>query len=188
MIPDLRAIWSRVVHGDASAWRQLVDGYSGLVYTVARRVGLAPPDAEDCAQQTWLALYRNRKKIKDAEALPAWLIKTTHRRAVQIHKKYPPPTTSAETTADSGAPVDGAALPDKIIVELESRAILEAAVARLDGRCRKLVTWLFLSPNRISYNDVSDRLGVKPNSLGPLRSRCLKKLRKILKDMGYETD
>ena len=74
------------------------------------------------------------------------------------------------------------------MAELESQAVLEAAVAQLDGRCKKLVTWLFLSPRQISYSDISHRLGVKPNSLGPLRSRCLKKLRKILKDMGFDTD
>lgn len=188
MIPDLPSIWSRVVRGDASAWQQLVDGYAGLVYTVARRAGLSAPDAEDCAQQTWLALYRNRKKIKDPEALPAWLIRSTHRRAVHICQKYARESPTASADIDPNRQVDGAALPDEIMAKLESRAVLEAAVAQLDGRCRKLVTWLFLSPEHISYDDVSRRLGVNPNSLGPLRSRCLKRLRKILKDMGYDTD
>jgi RNA polymerase sigma factor (sigma-70 family) len=188
MISDLLQIWSRVVQGDASAWQQLVDGYSGLVYTAACRVGLSAPDAEDCAQQTWLALYRNRKKIKDPEALPAWLIKTTHRRAVQMRRKYTHPETSAGPDTDPRQQIDASALPDEVVAELESRAALEAAVAQLDGRCQKLITWLFLSPDRVSYNDVGRRLGVKPNSLGPIRSRCLRKLRKILQDMGYDTD
>jgi RNA polymerase sigma factor (sigma-70 family) len=188
MIPDLPSIWSRVLQGDDSAWQQLVDGYSGLIYTVALRTGLSTADAEDCAQQTWLALYRNRRKIKDPEALPAWLIKTTHRRAMQLYRKYASQPPMAGVDLNPNLQIDNAALPDEIMAELESRAVLEAAVAQLDGRCKKLVTWLFLSPGKISYNDVSRRLGVKPNSLGPLRSRCLNKLRKILKDMGYDTD
>jgi len=188
MIPDLPSIWSRVERGDASAWQQLVDSYAGLVYTVARRAGLSAPDAEDCAQQTWLALYRNRKKIKDPTALPAWLIRSTQRNAVRICRKYAREAPTAGADSDSGRQVDSAALPDEIMAELESRAVLEAAVAQLDGRCRKLVTWLFLSSELISYSDASRRLGVKPNTLGSLRSRCLKRLRTILKDMGYDTD
>ena len=176
------------MQGDASAWQQLVDGYSGLVYTVALRTGLSTPDAEDCAQQTWLALYRFRRKIRDPEALPAWLIKTTRRRAVHMYRKYASQAATAGLDSDSKVEIDSAALPDEIMAELEGQAVLEAAVAQLDGRCKKLVTWLFLSPLQISYNNISLRLGVKPNSLGPLRSRCLKKLRKILKDMGFDTD
>ncbi len=188
MIPDLPSIWSRVLQEDDSAWQELVDGYSGLVYTVALRTGLSTADAEDCAQQTWLALYRNRKRIRDPEALPAWLIKTTRRRAIHLYQKYSSGAAANAIDTDWNVQVDNAALPDEMMAELESQAVLEAAVAQLDGRCKKLVTWLFLSPGKISYNEVSLRLGVKPNSLGPLRSRCLSKLRGILKDMGYDTD
>ena len=186
MIPDLPKIWSRVVRGDAAAWRQLVEAYSGLVYTVARRVGLAAPDAEDCVQQTWLALYRYRKRIKDPEALPAWLIKTTHRRAVQTFRRFDRRACRSQSAVDDR--IDPTALPDEVICELESTAILEAAVGTLDDRCRKLITGLFLSPKPISYNEVARILGIKPNSLGPLRTRCLQKLKKILKKMGYDTD
>ncbi|MFW9817841.1 MAG: RNA polymerase sigma factor, partial [Candidatus Thorarchaeota archaeon] len=76
MIQNIHDIWRRVVIGDAVAWRELVETFAGLVYGVARRVGLSVPDAEDCAQQTWLTLYRKKDTIKDPQSLPAWLIRT----------------------------------------------------------------------------------------------------------------
>jgi DNA-directed RNA polymerase specialized sigma24 family protein len=105
-----------------------------------------------------------------------------------MHSRFSQPTDPGADRPGSSRQTDQTPLPDEIVVELESRAALEAAVSRLDSRCRQLVTWLFLSPDRTSYNDVSRKLGIKPNSLGPLRSRCLAKLRKLLKEMGYEAD
>ena len=71
---NIEHIWKSVLAGDVHAWGELVRVYAALVNTVARRVGLSGLDAEDCAQHTWMSLYRNRRVIKDPQALPAWLI------------------------------------------------------------------------------------------------------------------
>jgi len=80
-------IWQGVLQGDPPSWRTIVERYEALVFTVARRAGLTRADAEDCAQHTWLSLYRTRHTIKDPVALPAWLIRTTHRRALRMAKQ-----------------------------------------------------------------------------------------------------
>ena len=38
----------------------------------------------------------------------------------------------------------------------------------------------FYDPTAPSYADIAGRLGVSPDTLGPLRGRCLKQLRLIL--------
>jgi len=179
---NIGQIWEDVRAGDTTAWRRIIDLYSGLVYTVARRVGLDRSDAEDCAQQTWLTLYQKRTHIKDPQALPAWLIKTTHRNAVAMARRM----VSAIDLDSIGTPEDPSLLADEQIVRLERQAVLAEALKQIDSRCRKLLSGLFLSGEKISYKKLALSLGVNPNSFGALRSRCLSRLQKIIEKMGYE--
>ncbi len=155
--------------------------YAGLVNTVARRVGLSAYDAEDCGQHTWIALYRNRRVIRDPARLPGWLALTTRRQAVRmLQRQYRESDMLAEAP-----PTEGTVLPDEDLVRIELQDALEHAVAQLDERCREVLIALFLDPENVSYQDIADRLGLSPNTMGSLRSRCLKKLRSILEEMGY---
>jgi RNA polymerase sigma factor (sigma-70 family) len=181
---DIQAIWRGVQAEDPDAWRRLVRLYAGLVNSVARRAGLSVPDAEDCAQQTWLALYRRRRAIKDPVALPLWLMRTTQRRAVQMARRL-----AHETTLEKFEEVRDPQLPaDEALSKLEAERYLRRALRKLDPRCRRLINSLFLSERRKSYQEIARVLGVKPNSFGPLRSRCLAQLRAVLKNMGYDSD
>lgn len=181
---EIHRVWNEILKGNSRAWRQLVETYAALAWSVALRVGLSEADAEDCLQQTWLALYRNRKRIKDPEALPAWLIRTVHRKAVTIRQR------SAKGAALNSllAPLERVRLPDELVGAMEHTAIIELAMRLLDDRCQQLILDLFLSPHKKSYRQIAKDLKVKPNSLGPLRSKCLKKLKGILKNLGYELD
>lgn len=184
MTLDLRELWTRIIDGDFKAWHQLVKQYSTLVYTIACRTGLSRPDAEDCAQHTWLALYRRRRSIKDPAAVPAWLIRTTHREAVRTVRNLG----RQPKTDDLTDSVDAGPLPHESIASVEFQVALKKGLDRLDPRCRKLIEEMYLSNRKIKYKELASVLGVKSNSLGPLRKRCLVKLREILKEIGYVTD
>lgn len=174
-------LWDKVRKGDQDAWARLVNRYAGLVNTVARRVGLSTFDAEDCAQNTWLALYRNRKVIKDPSRLPAWLIMTTKRYAIRmLDRQYRQSSLSQHVEPESVE-----APPDEELLRLERQDILHYAIGQLDERCQRLLHALFLSPDNPSYSGIAKTLQISPNAMGPLRSRCLKRLRKILDQMEY---
>ncbi len=184
MATDIRELWNRVLRGDHRAWQELVGRYATLVYTVACRAGLSRLDAEDCAQHTWLALYRRRRAIKDPAAIPAWLIKTTHREAIRTYRSLSR-SSGLDYGSDSSASVSR---PDEAADSLEFQLALGKAMDRLDPRCRRLITEMYFSNPEKKYRDVASLLGVKPNSLGPLRKRCLIKLKEILTKMGYSMD
>jgi len=184
VIPDIKELWSRVRRDDPKAWRQLVELYGRLVYSVARRVGLSVPDAEDCSQHTWLALYRRRKSLKGPSGLPAWLIRTAHRQAVYLRRR-----TARDASLDNLERLpDEGLLPDEVVARLERQALVEIAMRHLDPRCRMLLEQLFISPHQKSYRELARDLDLRPNAIGPLRSRCLAKLERILKKTGYEPD
>ena len=179
---SLSLIWKRVRAGDLDAWEELVRRYNPLVIAVARSHGLAASDLEDCAQQTWLALYIAREKIKDPLRIPAWLIRVAKRGAQRIQLRMKA-RHSAEELFD---PVQPTSSPEEQYVQALEAARLQRALELLDPRCRLLLARLFLTDDNWSYEEVARDLGLATNSLGSIRSRCLKRLRKILDKMEDE--
>lgn len=184
MTEDIHILWQQVVDDNRAAWAEIVRRYARLVMTVALRAGLDRADAEDCGQQVWLALYRTRASLRDPVRLPAWLIQSTRRRAIRMRQQQ-----SSRQQVEGASPEnEPMRLPDEEVLQLERLAILDIALSRLEPRCRDLLRTLFLAPQTLSYSEIARRLELSPNALGPLRSRCLKRLRKILDDLGYPVD
>ena len=177
----IQKLWERVGRGEQTAWSELIDRYSALVYTVSRRMGLPAFDADDCAQYTWLALYHNRHAIKDPSKLPAWLIMTAKRQALRMLRRQ---KRRKDRPLDVELP-DPIIPPDDELLLLELQDALEHAIDQLDTRCQELITSLFLADERVSYRDMATALKVSINAVGRMRSRCLRRLRKILVTMGY---
>src|SRR5438105_2106291 len=71
----------RCLDGDQAAWRELVQKYQRLVYSVARTVCPQTEDVPDVFQQVWMELYQQLSALRHIEALPAWLITVTKRKA-----------------------------------------------------------------------------------------------------------
>jgi len=175
-------LWKQILKGSGDAWAELVKRYQPLVYAIPSRSGLSMPDCGDCFQQTWVALYENRKKIKDPSRLSAWLVTTAKRetqRLLHQIKKDP----DNPQTADHADP---ALLPDEELIQLERQAQLEIAIKELEPRCRMVVEAFFFSPAKLSYEDIAKSLGIALNSLGPIRRRCLMRLKNILEELGFE--
>jgi RNA polymerase sigma factor (sigma-70 family) len=177
----IKNLWPAIKNGDQAAWSELVARYSGLVLTVAKKVGLTGTDAEDCAQHTWTALFHNRHSLKDPESLPSWLIITTKRHAIKILKKQ---QRDDRLIPEIHNP-NNAIPPDEELLKLELQDIVEHALEQLDSKCQKLLLALFLSDERQSYQEIARQLNLSANTMGSLRSRCLKKLSEILKNLGY---
>ena len=178
----LTDIWERIIEGDTVAWEELVGKYARLVFSAALQTGLTTAEAEDCAQQTWLALYNSRHKIQRPDQLPSWLISTTRRKAWRLIKRRE----KADEVYRQVEPQKVVETPDETLEKLQQKAHLELALERLGGRCAKLLRAIFFSPEQLSYKEIAESMGIPPNSLGPTRTRCLSKLKKILKEIENE--
>ncbi|MFE2035715.1 RNA polymerase sigma factor [Streptomyces scopuliridis] len=69
--------------------------------------------------------------------------------------------------------------PEHAVLRTDRRQTLRAAVGRTPGRC-PLVLTAMLSPEDLTYREIAGELGMSQGSLGPLRSRCLGCLRRML--------
>ncbi|MCA9754796.1 MAG: sigma-70 family RNA polymerase sigma factor [Candidatus Eisenbacteria bacterium] len=172
-------ILSRCAQGEREAWGVLVHRYKDLVYSTALRTGLEPADAEDVFQEVFVELYRSAARIRNPRALPRWLMVATRRLcyklAVRRRRLLP------ELTTDL---VDPSRLPEEEVIAAQSRLALERGLSRIDERCQQLLRALFFEPEPPSYDELSERMGLSRGSIGPIRIRCLERLRRAVEGEG----
>jgi RNA polymerase sigma factor (sigma-70 family) len=159
--------------GDESAWNEIVDRFSGLVWAVVRGYALDPADALDVGQTTWLRLVEHLDRIREPEHLGAWLTTTARReslRLIQLRRRECPTEELEELDALEPEPLEG-------LIQAERKEALGRAVTTLSSRGQALVRLLF-SDEEPSYGQISVRLGMPIGAIGPTRRRCLDQLQR----------
>ena len=157
--------------GDATAWDQLVARYERLVFSVAMRNGLSREDAAEVTQTTFIALLKSLGQVRDDERLSYWLMTVARRQAWRVRSR-----------SDREHPVpdpDGDASEDPIGA-WERVAVVHDALAQIGLPCRDLLFALYFDQATPSYAEISERLGRAIGGLGPMRARCLEKMRVLI--------
>ena len=167
---------TRARNGDQRAWDDLVERYAPLIWSVCRRYQLRGADAGDVHQTVWLQLVGRLDKIRDPDALPGWLATTTRRECLRVLRAARGPH-AAESVPDAETiPDEQAALAEQELLVAERHAALREALARLPPCCQRLIGKLIEDPPA-TYAQISASLSIPVGSIGPLRGRCLDKLR-----------
>jgi RNA polymerase sigma factor (sigma-70 family) len=166
------------------AWQVLVDRYKNLIYSIALRYGAPHQDAADIFQRVCLDLFEELPRLRDAEALQAWLIRVTTHKC--YHWKRQQSSRESEWDDDDMAArsADAAATPE-MVAGLEREQLVQDAIAQLPPRCRKMIELLFFENPPLPYADVAQRLRLAQGSIGFIRGRCLDRLKKILEAKGF---
>jgi len=160
--------------GDEAAWGAIVDRFAGLVWATARAHRLAPAEAADVAQTTWLRLVENLDRIKDPERLGAWLATTARRECLRhIRLQSRELVTGEDSLFESSA-------EDRIeqrLITRERNTAVRRAFARISERCQGLLR-LMAAPEPFSYEEIASATGMAIGAIGPTRARCLDQLRR----------
>ncbi|MET9609014.1 sigma-70 family RNA polymerase sigma factor [Streptomyces sp. NPDC006512] len=136
-------------------------------------------DAADLEQAVWVRLLEHGPRDPGPTGSPGptgrarWL-----RRAVRAEARLARRRARREVPY-GGSPADAVGEPEGALLHGEEKRALRSAVARLPGRCPELIGAL-LSPRDLTYREIAGELGISQGSLGPVRSRCLGCLRRML--------
>src|SRR5215216_7713987 len=186
MEPSDEALILACRRGDAFAWETLSIRYRGLIYNVGRQVGLDKEQAADVCQNVFAILVQKLDDIKQPAQIGAWLMTTTRHEAWKLRQRERASgMTVSYDELETEALAEDALLPDERLLRLEEQHKVRTGLAALDERCRTLLTLLFYRLDPAPYAEVAATLGIPEGSIGPLRGRCLRKLRGILGDMGF---
>jgi len=165
---------------DQSAWNELVERYTRLVYSIPRRYGFSEPDADDVHQNVFRILAEKLRQLQDQTRLSSWIITTAHRECWRLRRAAQRiPALPANEQADQS-------LPEEAVRRLERQHLVRLGLEAVGDPCRGLLETLFLQPAAPPYETIAHSLGMKVGSIGPTRARCLQKLEAILRELGME--
>lgn len=177
-----RDLIRRCRKGSAGAWRQVLNEYERLVYSIPLRYGLSRDDAADVAQVTFAILVQSLDTLRDDSRLGPWLATVARRhtwRLLERNRREVASESLEYVSLAKGAALLGKHDADSVEHwELSDR--LEVGLSKVDQRCRELLLALYFRPERSSYAEASEHMGMPLGSIGPTRARCLKRLKQVL--------
>ncbi|MEV1178361.1 sigma-70 family RNA polymerase sigma factor [Nonomuraea sp. NPDC049784] len=185
---DTATLVAAAADGDAGAWKELYQRFSGLVWAVARSYLVNAADAQDVCQTTWYRFAEHLTRLRDPARAGSWLASTARHEALRVLR-----------TGGRALPVGDLELlgmdvdersPELLLLEAEEEneraereQALWSAFEELPERCRRLLRVLVASP-RPSYQEIADGLDMAVGSIGPNRGRCLKRLGVLMNQRG----
>jgi RNA polymerase sigma factor (sigma-70 family) len=172
----------RLLAGDATAWTELVDRYSGLLLAVARRTfgtyGYSPvaQDADDVVAEVWANVLAADRRVLRRCLEHGHLLATLHtlarNRAVDVMRGH----------RFKSLDLEAARLPEPVPEDDDEEPIpperLREALAALNDRERTIVELFHLQGRK--YVEIATLTGIPMNSIGPTMGRALVKLRGAL--------
>jgi RNA polymerase sigma factor (sigma-70 family) len=168
---------TRAATGDQQAWDLLVERYIALTWSICRRHGLGDADAAQVSQNVWRHLAAQLDTIRDPAELACWLATATRQECLRM------------PTATRGSPAAGAALnaepiadeqaqtAEQELLAAEQQAALREAFLALPPCGQQLIALLTEDPP-VPDAEISARLGIPADRIGPDRRRCLDQLRR----------
>ncbi|MER6924547.1 RNA polymerase sigma factor [Streptomyces spiralis] len=185
---DVGALVQSAVDGDASAWKALVEGLSPLVWSVVRAHRLSDADGHEVYQTVWFRFAQHLGRIREPDKAGSWLASTARHECLKTLRSLSRLTVTDDPQLLDRVSEDGS--PEQSLLDSEEAAAQSERIRRLwqeferlGDRCRQLLRVLMASPPP-SYQEVSAALGVAVGSIGPLRQRCLRRLRARLDARG----
>jgi len=174
---DERVLIQRCLTHDVGAWNDFVDRYAGLIYRVIhfsahlRSVDLAPDDVEDIAAEILLKIVANNyavlRQFQARSTFKTYLTVIARRICVQELIKRIQIKQREQSASNSGsvtlAPKTGDA-------SLETLDEVQNLLGRLPKKAREAVRLFYLEGR--SYEEISARLNIPVNTIGPLLARA----------------
>lgn len=168
------ALAARAAAGDAGAFDALVTLFGGRVFSVALRLLQDRGEAEDLAQEVFVALYHHLPEFRGESRLSTWIYRITKNRALNRLKFLKRRQHGSHADVDDAGlairdPDTGAGQerdPVKKLAGHELSAVLERHLRELPEEQRSLVILRDLED--LSYEEIAEVTGLP---LGTVKSR-----------------
>lgn len=165
----------RVAAGDGAALAAVVDRYRGLVWSLARRLGVRPADADDAVQEVVIDLWKSAGRFDPAIASEKTFVATiARRRLIDRQRRAGRRPEEAELP-----PADVLASDDDRRIETGVEASLAGrAIARLRPEERRAV--LLNVYHGWSHSQIADQTGLPLGTVKTYVRRGLIRVRELL--------
>ena len=158
---ELVAAW---VAGERAAFDELVRRYRRRVYGICLRYFGDPSDAEDAAQDAFVALFRRAHTFQGNAAFATWMYRVAVNACNDLARKRS--RRPQRSDADVSTLGDDLASPEDLVAQRELGMVLEQALTHLDPDTRAAI--VLHDVQGVPYHDIAERLGL---AVGTVKSR-----------------
>jgi RNA polymerase sigma-70 factor (ECF subfamily) len=146
----------RIGRGDESALRSLYERYGAIVYGMAHRLLGDPQLAEECAQDVFVAVWRNADSYDERRAqVTTWLFTIARNRAFDLSRRR-----SARPVELQEDPSSADEAPDTadLVAAADRSARVAAALAELSDVQREALSLAYFE--ELSQSEIAERLDI----------------------------
>jgi RNA polymerase sigma-70 factor, ECF subfamily len=170
------ALMRKTAAGDRDALEGLVDRYERAVFRLAQAI--APEHAEDIAQETFLAVWRNAATFSGDESARPWILTIARNAAYRLFRRRAGEPEDPQPLSELGAEVGWAAHDPRIAERLADREIVEIGFRGLTPEEREMV--MLRDVEEFSGEEVASMLGL---TLAAAKSRLHRARLRFLKNV-----
>lgn len=171
----------RLIAGDPSAFRDLVEAYKRKVYGLAYEMTQNHTDAEDISQVSFMKVHRSIGTIKPEWGLNTWLYRIVYRTALDHIRKrtFFPKEAGPSLSPLFGDPPDSSQNPESAAEVASLRRRIDEALAKISRRERAAL--ILRHYHDLKVKEIAETLGV---SLGSAKSYLFRAIRKLQKELA----
>ena len=172
--------------GDQEAFSRLVRLYEKRIFALTRRMCRNPSDAEEAAQETFLAAWQGLRFFRGDASFSTWLYRLASNACVDLlrregrHRNAAGPSLDDEE-ADLELP-DRAPSPQQLAERAELRRQIEAGLAALPPDYRQVL--ILREIHQRTYEEIASVCQLDLGTVKSCISRGRQRLRKILLENG----
>ncbi len=182
MEPD-EILIERTLHGELSAFEELVERHRGIVFRVAARI-VGPDDAEDVSQDAFLRAFHRLDQYRGTATFRTWLLQITQNTALnKLAWARRRPTEPADDAAEA-FDRDPLRQPAMELERRERQQRLEFKLRALRSEYRSLLVLRDLEG--LSYNEIADVLEMPLGSVKGRLHRARSELIELLRNNTYD--
>ena len=170
--------------GDSAAFEQLVRLYENKVYHLALRMCASPEDANDVAQEAFLAAWKGLPSFRGESGFSTWLYRLTSNAAIEHlrRNKKQKGDLSLDDEELSLDAVDPGPRPQDAAEKSELKEAVAAGLRQLSDDHRQVL--VLREIQELSYEEIAGMLGLDLGTVKSRISRARNALRKILLKSG----
>ena len=172
--------------GDPLAFEQLIHLYEKRVFALTRRMCKNPSDAEEAAQDAFLAAWQGLKFFRGESSFSTWLYRLASNACVDVLRKEGRHQAAAGPSLDDEETLleipDEAATPHTLAEQAELREQIDAGLKELPEEYRTVL--VLREIHQQSYDEIAEILSLDLGTVKSRISRGRKRLRKFLLESG----
>ena len=160
---------SATLNGDSDAFSQLVDRYKSAIYGLAISIVGNTQDAQDIAQETFLAAYLGLETLQQPDRFGAWLYGICRNVALKYlrNRRREPQTSSLEQLSEEHPEIAETVrpllarppqTPEEIIEREENEQEIFAVLECLPEKSREVLVLFYIQD--FSYRETAEFLGI----------------------------